>query len=131
MIIRLTVGDNDFSLIIEKYFKDFYKRLTGLIEKEPSYTDYAAWIKMHKRYEEMNQLLNPNVVEKHTKEQKNKIIERVTKTFGEYVSLCTGNDTAEYLKENLEVTIIDTMTDCWENGEAWYWFQHSGVVVNQ
>ena len=55
---------------------------------------------------------------------------RIQKSFEAYARLRHPNS-ADYLMSKLEVEILFTFEDKWENGESVYWLQNSGVVVNQ
>jgi len=132
MIIRLTVNDNDFSEKIQGYFADFWMRMlelhpdSCLSEKSP-YEELRAW---RERENQIRTIMNPNNDHELSDEEKNIIIEQVKRTFTQYVDRWYHED-AEYLKKNLEVSIINSVTDKWENGEVFYWFQHANKVINQ
>ena len=131
MIIRLTVEDNDF--YNELY--GFCKSLSFLISRLPrdlESMDRVKQLEIIKESRKVDRLLNPNVTEEHTEEEKALIVRKTKEAFAVYVkATCRDESDADYLIQNLKVEITDTMTDKWENGEAFYWYQHSGVVLNQ
>lgn len=130
MIIRLTVKDNDFGDLMD----DFVKNLSGKITKLPSnieFLDGRKQFEIIKEIRKIDKLLNPNVTENHTEEEKELLIKRIKETFIEFIHSRTDDSTAEYLIKKFEAKIINSMEDKWENGEVWYWFQHSGVFLNQ
>lgn len=130
MIIRLTVEDNDFGDLMNIFLKKF----PGVITKIPSNIENMETqnqLDTINEIEEIDKLLNPNITEKHTNEEKMVLIRRIVKAFSEFVYNYTDEHTAEYLEKRFKVEIVDFMEDKWENGEVWYWFQHSGIFLNQ
>lgn len=130
MIIRLTVEDNDFGDLMNIFLKKF----PSVITKIPSNIENMETqnqLDTINEIEEIDKLLNPNITEKHTNEEKMILIRRIVKTFSEFVYNYTDEHTAEYLEKRFKVETVDFMEDKWENGEVWYWFQHSGVFLNQ
>lgn len=130
MIIRLTVEDNDFGDLMNIFLKKF----PSVITKIPSNIENMGTqnqLDTINEIEEIDKLLNPNITEKHTNEEKMILIKRIVKAFSEFVYNYTNEHTAEYLEKRFKVEIVDFMEDKWENGEVWYWFQHSGIFLNQ
>ena len=68
-----------------------------------------------------------------------KIVNRVKEGFAEYLdeycTYITGLDLSDeektWLKENLGVNLAREVSDQEENGNSWYWMQHSGQWFNQ
>lgn len=130
MIIRLTVQDNDFGNLMN----DFVKCLPDRITKIPSCIesmDGKTQFEIIKQINKVDKLLNPNVTEKHTEEEKVLLIEKTKEAFSDFIHYRVDESTEEYLNRNFSVEIVNSMEDKWENGEVWYWFQHSGVFLNQ
>lgn len=131
MIIRLTVKDNDFNDIMKGFIREFPLGITSL----PNNISDLEMQESLKLLEKMNYidriLLNPNKTEHCTEEDKAIIIEQIKKSFTEFVNTRISDYYAKYLINNFEVEIIKSMEDKWENGEVWYWFQHSGSFLNQ
>lgn len=132
MIIRLTVSDNDFSDKIQSYFKDFWMRMIELhpdncLTDRASYEELKDW---RARENKVRSIMNPNNDHELNKEEKEFIISQVKRTFGQFVDRWCYYE-SEYLKSKLEVEIIDSFTDKWENGEVFYWFQHSNMAICQ
>jgi hypothetical protein len=136
MIIRMTVNDNDFGEIMKDYFKDFRLKLScGGLDNDTvgmSQDEVLAMIMNHRK---INELLNPNFDSKLSSTDKKFIINAVVSSFENFINskVMLGLDvnTGVYLKNNFNVSIIDTLKDEWENGEAFYWLQHSNTIVNQ
>lgn len=133
MIIRLTVNDNDFQKELRNYLNQFdwyIRELAPEFEKEISFTceSLRNW---RQRDKEVSRLFNPNSDVVLTDKDKEFIIAQVKRTFGVYCDNNLHQDIATYLKEKLEVTVLNSMSDKWENGEAFYWFQHANKFINQ
>ena len=132
MIIRLTVGDNDFSEKIKGYFRDFWMRMLELhpdncLSDRASYEELRGW---RQRENQIRTTMNPNNDHELSDEEKNILIEQIKRTFGQYVNRWCYED-SDYLKNNLTVEILESFTDKWENGEVFYWFQHSNTAICQ
>lgn len=124
MIVKITVNDNDFGDVLVGFCKRFYEYVA--VGVDAGDFDFSR----HMRFRGM---LNPNEDKKLTEEETADLIDRIRQAFYRYISTQTRckEDTVKYLMKNLEVNIQDTFKDRWENGEAVYWLQHSGAVVNQ
>ena len=130
MIIRLTVEDNDYSDLMKNFVSNLSSRITR-IPANIENMDSKRQLDIIMEIEDTGRLLNPNVTKKHTDEEKSFLIKRIKESFAEFAYSNVDDSTAEYLIEKFIVEIINSMEDTWENGEVWYWFQHSGVVLNQ
>lgn len=130
MIIRLTVEDNDFGDLMDNFMKKFPSVITR-IPRNIDDVEPEKQIEIIEEISKIDKLLNPNVTEKYTEEEKTILIERIIKVFSEFVHNNIDESTASYLDKKFKVNIIDSMEDKWENGEVWYWFQHSGMFLNQ
>lgn len=126
MIIRLSVEDNDFQELLEKYASKLFFNIGEDGEKLTTENAMDKW-SMQKR---INQILNPNVGKKITKEDELFLEERIRKSFAYFCEKYKPSS-KEYLISKLTIKFMKSMTDKWENGEACYWFQHSGAVVTQ
>lgn len=126
MIIKVTVEDNDFGEILERFMKNLCFELT----REPDDLTAGKALDFYRTYKRINSLLNPNVTEKLTEEDVAFLTERIKKSWEFYVKKKVP-DADQYLVNKFKVTFPKTFTDKWENGEAVYWFQHSGIVLNQ
>jgi len=127
MIVRVTVNDNDFSGVLEAFMEQFYSNVVyfGI----PQYLSEDEKNKLYKKSKELNHLLNPNYDVEWTDENKQKVIDGVKEAFKYYVQNESDED-REYLIENFEVEIMESLKDEWQNGENFYWFQHGDAVVN-
>ena len=133
MIIRVTVNDNDFYYVLMGFMKSMwnFRRSNKAIE-DMTVEEIEACANYILEHEKVIQLVNPNNDKKLNEEEKETLIKFLHKRFAEYLETVDKiADTKEYLKRNLEIKIQKTFTDKWENGEAFYWFQHSSIVVNQ
>lgn len=125
MIIRMTVQDNDFTRVVEKYASQFWSNITQI---EDLTVENSVRIK--KRHEQINRLLNPNINEIFTKENTDFIEEQVKLSFAYF---CKKNYRADanYLISNFQVSCRKMVKDKWENCETVYWFQHSASYITQ
>lgn len=133
MIIRVTVNDNDFYYVMMGFMRNMwnFKRSNKPIE-EKTIEEVEAEIERYTEHEKILQSINPNNDKKLTTEEEQTLIKYLHKRFAEYIeSVNKESGTKDYLKRNLEIKIQKSLTDRWENGEAFYWFQHSNSIVNQ
>ena len=125
MIIRLSVGDNDFQKVLEKYLSRFFLNIEKT--REVTVENALSEWNIHKK---INTMLNPNNDYVLTSDDKVFLAKQIKDSFGFWCKKHYPKE-EEYLSKNLKIQILDNMTDKWENGEACYWFQHSGVVLTQ
>ena len=131
MIIKMTVNDNDFGNELESFARKLSSRITRL-PRNIEQMEAKEQLECIRSLRKIDRLMNPNVTENHTEEEKELLIRKTKEAFSTYVKeVCKDESDADYLIRNFKVEIIETMTDKWENGEMFYWFQHSGVVINQ
>ena len=126
MIIRVTVNDNDYYYILLHFMEKMWD-----FKKKPS-EDIEAEVERRLEREKILQLISPNNINKLTPREERIIIEYLHKRFEEYVDTRIKKpDTRELLKRDIKIGIQRTFIDEWENGEAFYWLQHSQKIVNQ
>lgn len=130
MIIRITVHDNDFQTILERFCKNFYMNITEIYSLSNDNMDYENLNLYRKRSNEIRSLFNPNNDIVLTKEVKENIKRIVREGFNTFV-MKNSPKNAEYLKKNVQIDVLSRMEDKWENGEAFYWFQHSDKFLCQ
>lgn len=133
MIIRVTVNDNDFYYVMMGFMKNLwgFKR-NSKPTSEMSTEELEIEVDRLIEHEKILQLINPNNSKKLTPEEEKNLIEYLHKRFAEYLeSVDKRDDSKDYLKQHLQIKIQKSFTDKWENGEAFYWLQHSHTVVNQ
>lgn len=144
MIIRLTVNDNDFTQVLEKYLNNKIFNLTlDLMDKaqdlqgkreanrrdEKVLNQYREAIDKYAHAEsKLREIFNVNNHNQLTTEEKDFLKERLQTSFDYYVK---RYNKPEELLGKLEVKISDTFTDKWENGEVVYWLQSSNSIVVQ
>lgn len=140
MIIRMTVHDNDFQDIMSGFVHNLYNGLTSVpmnlytkyTLEGPDGDAFNEYIQCSIRVNKIRELLNPNTTLVLSDEEKKLILQRVKSIFDDYVKTHEPKDAAaDYLRNHFETSIIECVTDRDENGEAWYWFQTSGCVMNQ
>ena len=127
MIIRLTVRDNDFGEVMD----DFVKQLPNILTKLPKGIEKLESKKQLEIVKELDCIDRLLRIGDLSNEEKDIVVKRIEKVFCEFVHDVTCESIAKYLIKNLDVRTINVMEDKWENGEVWYWFQHSGAWLNQ
>lgn len=116
MIIRITIGDNDFTKQLTGFSTNLVNKTLKQFEQN---RDYEGWKKFF-------DIINPNVTERPTKEQKEFVIDAVSKTIKE---ICGQTDVGEYIRDNLKVTVVEIYRDRWENGEVLYYFTRPNIIL--
>ena len=131
MIIKCTVKDNDFSGLILGFMRTLPISLYAFIGDGSN----LSAEELNKERHDSNyfmKILNTNNDLEITDKDKAKIIERTKERFEIYLKTAgVDKRTYKYLTESLKIKLLKTVEDKWENGEAFYWMQHSGVVINQ
>ncbi len=125
MIIRVTVNDNDYYFEMKAFMRSMWNF------RENKNISVSERIEAHNRHFDIIALINPNNSKKLTEEDKNCIIKYLKEQFVKYANSNIEKDLRKYLIESLEIKILKTFTDKWENGEAFYWLQHSNTIINQ
>ena len=106
MIIRFSVGDNDFQELLEKYANNLFFYL-GEDEEELTISNAAERWDMQNR---INEILNPNIGKKMTKEDEVFLEERIRKNFAYFCEKrCPSSK--DYLVNKLTVKFMKSMTD--------------------
>lgn len=130
MIIRMTVYDNDFTGLIERFCTDlWYNLFFGLNSEVPKDEDSIETIfNWRLRREEIQKLLNPNVTEKLDDEGEWRIISEVLHLWRRFTS---SHPSYDYLTREFKVAIQYKMEDKWENGEVVYYFTTNQKFITQ
>lgn len=144
MVIRLTVNDNDFTQVLEKYLNnkmfnltlDLMDKAQNLQEKREANKHDEKVLKAYNdamsvyadAESKLREIFNVNNHNQLTTEEKDFLEERLQTSFDYYIK--RYNKPQELLGK-LKVKISDTFTDKWENGEVVYWLQSSNTVVIQ
>lgn len=129
MIIRATVQDNDYKEVLEKFFsKGLYLMLcyvkNGLTDSEQDVTLYVRYSKLIDKYCKVIQ--DEKIL---TYEDSNDLIFMLKDAFYKYLDE-NNFEAKDYLKENLDISIVDSVKDKWENGEVLYFFpMHNKYVI--
>lgn len=125
MIIRCTFHDNDFTDILEKIATDrkvdiITYSLENRIFSEEDFKKHREYVELYKKIKDIARK------KRLRKEEKDLLVRNIkesimlySKNFGSYSK---NGDTVEYLKRNLDVKIMHTITDKWENYEVCYMF---------
>lgn len=106
MIIKLTFNDNDFTPLLETYTSKIFD-----IGYYNSINEYSEFKRNIYKYE------NDNLSEKEKQKLKKLIENQLTINCRKYIS---PHKKAEYLIKSLEIKIIETIADKWQNNEVVY-----------
>lgn len=133
MIIRLTLDDNDYTHLIECFSKDLFDKLyfeDWELNKEYTTEELGT---MLARQKEMQRILNANITENPTTEDKVLVSAQTYLKWYDFIDSIIEFDEKkkEYLKENFLVIIQDNFKEEWENGEAVYYFTNSRTIITQ
>lgn len=129
MIIRATVQDNDYKEVLEKFFsKGLYLMLcyvkNGLTDSEQDVTLYVRYSKLIDKYCKVIQ--DEKIL---TYEDSNDLVLMLKEAFYKYLDE-NNFEAKDYLKENLDISIVDSVKDKWENGEVLYFFpMHEKYII--
>lgn len=131
MIFRITVNDNDFTDILERFANNLFDRIYWAKDKPEM--DSTEWYeKIYKPKQEIQKLMNPNITSNLTDEDKVVLRAAVFLEWCDYVdNLPNRDNTKEYLKKNFEVSVGFDFTDKWENGEVVYYFTTNQKWISQ
>ena len=129
MIIKATFHDNDYKNVLEGFFsKGLYLMLCyikeGLSESKEDTILYVRYSNTIDK--DCKMIQDEKIFEKHTQQD---LLNMLGDAFNKYIEE-NYSDTAKYLKEHLELEIIDSVNDKWENGEVLYFFpMHSKYTI--
>jgi hypothetical protein len=138
MIIRMTVKDNDFSVLLEQFAENL---VVNVYPKTPSkrpsmleeidIQNSTDWFETFYR---LKKILNDddNDILKN-KDDYNFLANCIKKSFENFLNEKTKrtNDTKEYLLKNFEVKLQYQFKDKWENGEVVYYFTTNNKFISQ
>ena len=128
MIIRMSVEDNDYFYVLTTFIKHVFQSSMGSRLSDTM----QEYIQMDIEFENLMKLLSPNVDKPLNTTEKAFIIDYINQRFKKFVKKTVSLvDEHDRLIKDFDVQFLESFTDKWENGEAFYWFQHSRVVINQ
>lgn len=145
MIVCIDIKDNDFGEIIEQYMSNFSRNLlfdlhilceqvkaAERMNKKASDLD-RVFVDYYESFEKINEILNPNIDIKMDLPTKEYLTQRIKVSLEMYLTKKSKleKDTIDYIIKRLSVSYPKHFVDKYENGEKFYYFEHSGVVVNQ
>lgn len=141
MIIRMTVNDNGFDVVMGSFCAEFFFNLVFApypsdeerkkLPKDEDYKSLCDWDEHHKR---ISAIMNKTKTEDLSKEEKAYIAERTKLAFAGFLDKHQGycpDETRNYLKEHFSAKIVGSVKDKDENHKAYYWFQSSDQYINQ
>ena len=107
MIIKLTFNDNDFTPLLETYTSKIFD-----IGYYNSINEYSEFKRKIYKYE------NDNLSEKEKQKLKKLIENQIRTNCKKYLKKQNSSD---YLIKSLEIKIIETIADKWQNNEVVYY----------
>ena len=133
MIIRMTVQDNDFTKLLEKFADNLFERL--YIESQIRLNeDYSPEI-LHtliETEESIRKTIWAESMNDITDEQKTLLKAKLLLAWCKYIDLIEKEDRIkEYLKRDFDCSFSFQFEDKWENGEAVYYFTFAKKWVTQ
>lgn len=138
MIIRLTLGDNDHTDKLERFANNLFNKLFWDSRLKMDYDklkeQYSrdAILDMFREERKIQDILNPNITESLTTEQKGVLKSATILCWNSFVdSLDIEISTKEYLKKNFKVSFSFSFKDKWENGEVVYYFTTAQKWLSQ
>lgn len=130
MIIKITVKDNDFTQILERFATELFDRL--YFGFEPKSDNIDEIVASYRAEKELQRLLNSNIKEKLSQDEKAVIKANVVTEWWKFVETLNKEEhTKEYLRKNFLVSISERFTERWENGESVYFFTMSQKWISQ
>lgn len=138
MIIRITVKDNDFSVLLEQFAENLVvnvypktpsKRLC--IIDETDLQNSTDWFETFNRLKNILNDDNCNILKNN--DDYNFLVDCIKKSFENFLNEKTKktNDTKEYLLRKFEVKLQYQFKDKWENGEVVYYFTTNNKFISQ
>lgn len=129
MIIKLTVKDNDFTMLIEEFCENLFEKLCF---NTRDYDDPLELYQAIKATDEIRKIIFDDEPKNLTDEVKTIL---KAKVFMEWASFIDSTDvkesTKEYLKKEFRCSFSYTFKDRWENGENVYYFTHGQKFLTQ
>lgn len=129
MVIKFTVSDNDYYFCLQSFIKSLV-RGSGL---HPSkFNTMEEFFEAEDAYNRFMKLLNPNNDNKLTDSDKDFILGYIRDRFDKFLKRSNYDETEHnLLMRDFKVNVQNSFVDRWENGESFYWLQHSGTIINQ
>lgn len=118
MIIKITVNDNDFGFLMESFARKIILDPYYISEKTASLEEFHQFFLDCKRYRKCIKLESGE----YSEEDCRFVEDMVRKHFLQHIS---NDESFDYLSEHFETTVVESITDQWENGEVYYIFPTS------
>ena len=121
MIIKATFNDNDFTHLLEGFFKNFWKYIFLLTEKDLN--DLHKSLIANDKYHEFEKLYKKTGENSKSlsDEDKEQVLNYIKANILEYINK-NSKENYEYLEKNLEISFVKSVQDKWQNGEVIYFF---------
>ena len=129
MIIRMSVSDNDFGVVLAGFAKYLKSSLIFMRDINERANTKEVGNEME-YFKKMMKLVNTPVPQM-SYEDKKFVAEEIKKKFAKYVKKYTLTDAEEYLSRNFWVQIQNTFKEQDENGEVCYLLFNKGIYFLQ
>ena len=133
MIIRMTVEDNDYTEMLEKFANNLFERLyieSSLVLNE--FYDSETLHKLIETEETIRKTMWAESMDDITDEAKTLLKAKLVIIWGKYVDSIEQEDRIkDYLKRDFTVSFSFNFEDKWENGEVVYYFTHADKWISQ
>ena len=129
MIIRMSVSDNDFGVVLAGFAKYLKSSLIFMRDINERANTKEAENEME-YFKKMMKLVNTPVPQM-SYEDKKFVVEEIKKKFAKYVKKYELTDAEEYLNRNFWVQIQNTFKEQDENSEVCYLLFNKGIYFLQ
>lgn len=131
MIIKVTFNDNDFTQVLDEFFAgSLMINLTYCAEKytkDESEENIRKYVEIRKEADKYMHLICEGKV--FTEDEEIGFKEMLRKSILDYVRTNYDED-YDYLSDELVITLQNSVTDHWENGEVLYYFpMHDKYII--
>lgn len=129
MIIKFTVRDNDYHYILKSFIDSLWKGIGMYGRYINSVEEYIAEEDLYNKF---LKLTSPHNKEYCNEEDIEFITYYIKHRLETYVKcFIRKEDYRKSMLDGFEVGVYSHFVDKWENGENFYWFQHSRAVICQ
>lgn len=128
MVIKFTINNLDYDYFLKQFIKELFTYMSAS-QKFISLTKYTE---MEAAYNRFSKLTSAHNKEKLTQNEVDFILDYIKSRFIDYVEKHIYNETKQKLLiKNFNVKMQKAFVDRCENGESFYWLQHSGSIIIQ
>ena len=131
MIIRMTVRDNDFTDILERFANNLLERIY-YVPPMPETSNPIEWYETIVKPQIEIQKISDNDTPFTSRDDLLLLTVKIKMVWHDFVqTLNRPSETKIYLDKHFEVDIRNKYEDCWENGEVVYYFTNAQKWISQ